>query len=415
MTSEAPQHAFVWVWLPGATDPVVAGRIQAVGDQVHFAYGRSYRERPDAVPLYLPELPIRPGLIAPLRELEIAGVLADAIPDAWGQRVIMHSRFGSRAQATDPAALSPVAYLLASGSDRIGALDFQASASTYVPRTSDTATLEELLRAADRVEAGVPFSPALDRVLLHASSIGGARPKALIDDPVRGKRIAKFSMSGDPYPIVKGEYAAMELARRTGLDVAPVEVRTVLDRDVLLIDRFDRKPDGSRRMLASMLTILELNPVAGRWASYADLAEIIRHRFTAPRATLHELFARIVFNILVGNNDDHARNHAAFWDGSMLTLTPAYDICPQPRAGGETRQAIPYGPDGAQMSQVASVVAAAATYQLTEVEARATVDRQIAVIRDEWHAVATAAGMTTVQREYFWRRQFLNEYATYGY
>lgn len=415
MTSRARQDAFVWVWLPGATAPVVAGRVQVVGDLVHFAYGRSYRDRPDARPLYLPELPLREGLIAPLPELEIAGVLADAIPDAWGQRVIMHSQLRARAADTDPAALSPVAYLLASGSDRIGALDFQASARTYVPRTSDRTTLEELLQAADRVEKGVPFSPALDQALLHGSSIGGARPKALIDDPVRGKRIAKFSMSGDPYAIVKGEYAAMELARRVGLDVAPVQVRKVLDRDVLLIDRFDRNPDGSRRMLVSALTILELNPVAGRWASYADLAEIIRHRFTAPRATLHELFGRIVFNILVGNNDDHARNHAAFWDGTMLTLTPAYDLCPQPRAGGETRQAIPYGPDGAQMSQVAGAVAVAATYQLSEVQARAIIDHQIAVITDQWDAVAAAAGMTTVQRQYFWGRQFLNAYATYGY
>ena len=69
------------------------------------------------------------------------------------------------------------------------------------------------------------------------------------------------------------------------------------------------------------------------YASYEDLAEIVRHRFEAPRATLRELFGRLVFNILCGNTDDHARNHAAFWDGARLSLTPAYDICPQARAG----------------------------------------------------------------------------------
>ncbi|TIL77640.1 MAG: HipA domain-containing protein, partial [Mesorhizobium sp.] len=77
-----------------------------------------------------------------------------------------------------------------------------------------------------------------------------------------------------------------------------------------------------------------------RYASYQDLAEIIRHRFTAPSETLRELFGRIVFNILCGNTDDHARNHAAFWDGAKLTLTPAYDICPQARSGQEASQAM---------------------------------------------------------------------------
>ena len=75
--------------------------------------------------------------------------------------------------------------------------------------------------------------------------------------------------------------------------------------------------------------------------------------------TLRELFSRITFNILAGNNDDHARNHAAFWDGIELTLTPAYDICPQPRAGGETAQVMAIGEDGYRMSQVAGCVARA--------------------------------------------------------
>jgi serine/threonine-protein kinase HipA len=84
----------------------------------------------------------------------------------------------------------------------------------------------------------------------------------------------------------------------------------------------------------------------GRYATYHEPAETVRHRFTKPEATCHELFARIACNILVGNTDDHARNHAAFWDGAQLTLTPAYDICPQARSAGEATQAMAYGPDG---------------------------------------------------------------------
>src|SRR3546814_10321073 len=86
--------------------------------------------------------------------------------------------------------------------------------------------------------------------------------------------------------------------------------------------------------------MLGLDEMMARYASYQDLAEIVRHRFTDPSATLRELFARIVFNILCGNTDDHARNHAAFWDGATLTLTPAYDICPPGRTGQEATQAM---------------------------------------------------------------------------
>ena len=167
--------------------------------------------------------------------------------------------------------------------------------------------------------------------------------------------------------------------------------------------------------MVSALTILELDEVAARYASYADLATIVRGRFTDANATLHELFARITFNILTGNNDDHARNHAAFWDGEMLTLTPAYDICPQPRAGGETAQVMAIGEDGWRMSQVAGCVARAATYRLSEPQAREIVDHQIDVIRAEWKDVCDQAGLTGVQRKGFEHRQFLNTYATEAY
>jgi serine/threonine-protein kinase HipA len=130
---------------------------------------------------------------------------------------------------------------------------------------------------------------------------------------------------------------------------------------------------------------------------------------------LRELFSRITFNILTGNNDDHARNHAAFWDGAQLTLTPAYDICPQPRAGGETAQVMAIGEDGYRMSQVAGCVARAATYRLSERDAREIVDHQIDVIETRWDEVCDQAELTQVDRALFWQRQFLNPYATEGY
>jgi serine/threonine-protein kinase HipA len=417
MISDRPAEAFVWVWLPDAEEPVVAGLLEHVGDIVAFNYGRSYLGRPDANPLYLPELPLEAGSIAPLSGLRIAGCINDAGPDAWGKRVIMQLLLGGAARDADPAVLDPLIYLLRSGSDRIGALDFQESPDEYVPRVDSTATLAELMEAADLVDRRLPLSPGLDRALLHGSSVGGARPKALIDDEQTGRKlIAKFSSSTDIYPVVQGEFAAMELARRAGLDAAPVELVEVLNRKVLLVERFDRLPSTDRRRaLVSALTMLEIDGMMARYASYADLAEIVRARFVDARDTLRELFSRITFNILVGNTDDHARNHAAFWDGRALTLTPAYDICPQPRSGGEATQAMAIGPDGYRYSQAEGCVRLSRTYLLTPDEAREIINHQIDVIEAEWVDVADLAGLTTVDRDYFWRRQFLNPYALYDY
>jgi serine/threonine-protein kinase HipA len=204
MTSE-PDHAFVWVWLPGTADPVVAGRLDVAGEIVTFTYGRSYLEREDRIALYLPELPLGRGPISP-RVGEVAGAVADAAPDSWGRRVILNGRVGRG--AVDTTELSLLTYLLESGSDRIGALDFQTSATEYLARSQGTATLTELVESAERVEQGIPLSPALDQALLHGSSVGGARPKALLSDGAR-RLIAKFSSSTDTYRVVKGELVAM--------------------------------------------------------------------------------------------------------------------------------------------------------------------------------------------------------------
>ncbi len=414
MTSESPSEAFVWTWLPGADEPVVAGRIEAVGTTYVFNYGQSFLRNTSAVPLYEPELPLRSGRIRPLVELEIAGCFSDASPDAWGQRVIMRSLLESTPRDVDPAQLSPLTYLLQSGSDRIGALDFQTSATEYLPRGGG-ASLEELLRAAERVESGVPFSMELDGALLHGSSIGGARPKALLNDGDR-KLIAKFSSSTDSYPIVKGEYVAMALAHRVGLNVAPVDLVQALGKDVLIVERFDRgRGTNERRSVVSALTILELGEMIARYATYPDLADQMRSRFVRGDAAVRELFSRIVFNILIGNTDDHARNHAAFWDGRDLELTPAYDICPQLRAGGEAAQAMAIGRDGFRFSQLAGCVKAAAVYLLSESEARQIIDRQVEVIEAEWSVVADEATMTETDRQYYWHRQFLNPFAFEGY
>lgn len=411
MTTSNPRQAFVWTWLPGASEPVVAGRIDADGPMHTFTYARSYRQRHDAMSLYEPELPLMPGSLRPVGDLTIAGCLRGAAPDAWGQRVILASHLGHLTGASDVSELSLLTYLLESGTDRIGALDFQDSPTEYVPRATSSATLEQLMSAAADIESGRLLPPALAEALTRGTSIGGARPKVVLTDEGRNL-IAKFSSTTDIRPVVKAEGVAMDLARRAGLKVAPAQVVELAGKDVLLVERFDRPGGGQRSHIVSALTILSLDEFAGaRYGSYADLADHIRQSFTSPAATLRELFSRVVFNILVGNTDDHPRNHAAFVnaDGS-LTLCPAYDICPQPRSVPQANQAMAIGRNGQRTSQIATCLAACEIYLLNSGQAKAIIEEQIEIIRTQWSEAADAARLTELDRLQLYGREVLNEF-----
>lgn len=408
-------EAYVWIWLPDATQPVVTGRISRHGERLSFNYGQSYLDRLEAIPIFEPELPLRRGLISPAAGLSMAGCLRDGTPDAWGRRVILNHLFGRAGRDTDIGTLDELSYMLASGSDRIGALDFQASPTEYEPRGAQAAGLEELLGAAEKIEKGIPLTPELDQALLHGSSIGGARPKAMIEDADR-KLIAKFSSSTDTYNVVKAEYVAMRLAAMLGLDAAPVQLAHIAGKDVLLVERFDRvrtEAGWQRRAMVSALTLFGLDEMMARYASYADLTEIIRHRFSQPRETLRELFGRLVFNILCGNTDDHARNHAAFWDGQQLTLTPAYDLCPQNRTGNEASQAMLITGDD-RMSRLTTCLAAAPNFLLDKRAAEDLIADQIERLHAAWPEVAEEAALTKIDRAVLAGRVFLNPFVFEG-
>ncbi|MGE0284213.1 MAG: type II toxin-antitoxin system HipA family toxin [Rhizobiaceae bacterium] len=417
MTSDKGGHdeAYIWAWLPNATEPVVAGRLWRDGERLLFNYGRSYLDRADAIPIYEPELPLKAGALAPIAGLTVPGCIRDAAPDAWGRRVILNRLFGARGAALDPGSVDELSYLLESGSDRIGGLDFQVSATEYVPRAAKAASLDELLNAAAKVEAGVPLTPELDQALFHGSSLGGARPKAMIEEDDK-KWIAKFSSTTDTYNVVKSEFVAMRMATLVGLNVAPVRLERAAGKDVLLIERFDRhRTNGSwqRKLMVSALTMFGLDEMMARYTSYEDLAEVIRHRFVHPKETLRELYGRLVFNILCGNTDDHARNHAAFWDGTALALTPAYDICPQARTGNQASQAMLITGEE-RASTLALCLKAAIHFHLEEDEAIALIETQIETIRDRLESVCSEAALSEVERNMLVRRQFLNPFIFEG-
>jgi serine/threonine-protein kinase HipA len=416
MTSKTEKEAFVWIWLPDETEPVIAGRLEADNGNILFNYGKSYLDRiggsKPAIAIYEPELPLKPGALPLPEGLTMPGCIRDASPDAWGRRVITNKKLGLKGAGADTAELDELTYLLESGSDRIGALDFQRSPTEYAPRIANNVSMEELIESAERVEKGVPLTPELDQALFHGSSIGGARPKALIED--KGKKyIAKFSSSTDLYNIIKAEFIAMRLAELAGLNAAPVKLAKIANKDVLLIERFDRVLKGNnwaRKAMVSALTLLRLDDMMARYASYETLAEIIRHRFTDPKRTLKELFSRLVFNILCGNTDDHARNHSAFWDGKALTLTPAYDICPQGRTGYETSQAMLIS-DNNNLSRLKTCLETAHNFLLSEEEAREIFGSLTSAIEQHWETVCKEAELNKVDKKFLWRRQFLNPYS----
>jgi serine/threonine-protein kinase HipA len=396
-------ETFAWLWLPGATTPVVCGLLEHVSGRVTFSYGRSYLARPDAVALY--GIPLESGRQVPGGEIHPA--FLDSAPDSWGRQLINHRL---RRQTDSPGILD---YLTEAASDRIGAIDFAPTAARYQPRDS-VSTLDDMVVAAERFAAGEPLSPEMEAALFHGTSAGGARPKVTLED--HGQHlIAKLAMRTDTYPVVGAEAAAMLLAQHAGIRAAAVQVIESAGREVLLVERFDRTDRDRRRMLVSAYTILGMGPGSGVRPSYVDLADHLRRQGAAPERDVPELFARAAFNILVGNTDDHARNHAVFWDGEGITLTPAYDVCPQDFHGPRASQAMDLRRDGYRACNLAGLLDAADDYLLTRAEAASIIDQQIEAINDHWVDIADQARLSGIQRELLWESSILDPSVLDGY
>jgi serine/threonine-protein kinase HipA len=404
MMSTSTSEVYVWIHLPGADEPVPAGLLRRRGDGVSFSflYGRRYLERTDAISLS-PQLPLSREEFPPQQNLLLPGVIRDAAPDAWGRRVINDLIAGDPESDQDETT-----YLLRSESDRLGALDFQESPLTFRPRLQK-ADLGDLQEAADRVASGEALPEHLAKILLHGTAIGGARPKAVIQ--MGGEQfIAKFSSSTDTFNAVGAEAAATMLARHAGIDAPEVTVEVSLDRDVLLSRRFDRPAGGGRRMVVSAMTMLDLREGYLPTGSYPQLVDTLR-RYGAPDAVAgvgEQVFRRIAFNIAISNHDDHARNHAAFWDGRHLALTPAYDLAPNARTGSEAAQIMAIDRAGNRRSTYATLIDAAHHYGLSRDRARELTEEITAAITDNWEDAADRARLTEADRRFLWGRQFLH-------
>lgn len=374
-------EAFVWIYLPGRTEPVVCGRLDALQDGAYsFLYGRSYRDRDDPIPLSPEGMPINATTFVGRRAGALPGPIRDAGPDAWG-RYVAEYRKGT-------AKLDELDLLVHAHGDRIGALAFSPSATECHPATPPIVTLADLEAAARGVQEGATLPQHLLDALLHGTSIGGARPKAAVD--IDGHQwIAKFSSTTDQYRVVRWEAASLTLALAAGIRVPTHQLTQVNGRDTLLVERFDREgvdANVRRHLMLSALTMLNLDDTEAALSSYPDLSEVLLRHAHDPAADRTELFRRMLFNILIGNEDDHAKNHACFWDGQRLRLTPAYDMLPQRRSGMEGRQAMIVGTlgQGGRESTLTNALSDAARFGLRADEAIAIATEVLNVVEEQW-------------------------------
>lgn len=414
--NQQPSKATVWCWPPTHTEPVAVGDLVDTGRRFGFRYRSACRARFPGSLGIAPELRAADGceVILPQEGLSLPGCIRDAAPDAWGRRVLQAAMSGTspRSDSTEPSELDA---LLIPAFDRVGALGFTAGPEPPRRPTPASPALDELHRWIAEVDLGGQKSWDAAAHLLPHSGVGGARPKALVEwNGVPS--IAKFQAASDHAPVPQLEFIAMRLAQAVGIDVAPTELTEAGGRPVLIVRRFDREiglGGWRRRFVVSGLTVLGLDEMMARYASYADLARHVEASSVDPDRDRRELFRRLVFNIICGNTDDHARNHAFYYADGKLSLSPAFDICPQSRTGGEATQAMAIR-DGVRWSSLVACIEAAPLFGLDPEEARTEVSRQLQVVEDQWARVCDEAQLPVAWRTRVWGSVFCNPFALRG-
>lgn len=365
-----------------------------------FVYGRRYRERADAVELDPVELRLSNQVYDTARMGGFFGALRDAMPDFWGRRVIeRHAGLTT---------LDEFDYLLQGPDDHAGALAFGLNVQPPTPRRrfNRTLDLERLQRAADVVLAADDRNLAgsvasqVEELLLLGTSMGGARPKAVVQD-AHDLWITKFGCNGDRWNYPRIEHGMLDLAQACGLNVARHRIETVAGRDVLLVRRFDRDWADTgylRHRMVSALTLMRAGDSLadrGNW-SYLLFADEVRRVSADPEADLRELFARICFNAAVSNLDDHPRNHAILARGRNWRLSPAFDLTPSPVVATDRRDlAMACGRFG-RYANKRNILSEHGRFLLSPPEAEVIFERVLKTVREQWRACLRRAGASEV-------------------
>jgi serine/threonine-protein kinase HipA len=401
ISKESSAECYVYITLPGETSSVTAGRFvlektaqaQALG---RFVYGRSYLKNPDAVEFDPIELKLSTRTYETTRLNGVFGALRDAGPDYWGRRVI--EKHAGRAQ------LGELDYLLESPDDRAGALGFGRHQSPPAPlrkfnQAIDLEKLQSLAAALIRDE--IPSDPQAQQVqdlMLLGTSMGGARPKAVVQDG-EGLWIAKFNRDDDRWNNTRVEHAMLRLARECGLHTAESRIETVGTKDVLLVRRFDREraaKDYTRARMVSGLTLLHADeaPQGRQNWSYLLLVEELRRVVADAKSDARELFRRICFNALISNLDDHPRNHAILAKEREWKLSPAYDLTPSVPVSIEHRDLAMECGDQGRYANAKNILSQHARFLLSEEEAQRIVNDMKAQVQASWYETLRASGVT---------------------
>ena len=382
------QFCYVYIQLPGTleTVPCASLTVRSAGVGAYegtFVYGKKYLQRSNVVavdPFHLP-LSDRPQKFT--KRKGIPGAVRDASPDAWGRRVI-------QAKLQRPEAdIHEVEYLLNGPDDGGGNVSFGRAVTPPAPRRpfNRTHQLEALIEATEKLEEGARLPHEVLEELEPGTSMGGARPKVTVED---GQKLwlAKLPEKDDRHNMQRIEYATLELAGEAGLRVCRARLERAGEREVLLLDRFDREwnPDANaywRYGLVSGLTVLDAEDGyhgRDRW-SYPLLADELRRWSVKSNQDRHELFRRMVFNAMVTNDDDHPRNHALLHTSGGWRLSPAYDIVPVSKPSMERRDlALEVGRFG-RAASLYNLLSQCEAFALANDEAQAIVDGMLAVVR----------------------------------
>jgi serine/threonine-protein kinase HipA len=344
-------RAYIYMEHPETGEVITLGRLTLKGKLGEFLYAPDHVARGGWVPDPI-NYPLRAEAYTGIaKNRGIPGFINDAMPDGWGER-LLHRAYGQE--------LGPLDFLLKSpNNDRVGNL-MAGGATTPAHGLGDGAVptlkgLAKFVAACEAVYDGQldAESVATLNVRQQRSALGGARPKRTLQD--NGMLIlAKPRDRFDHYDLPSIEYACMTFAAGKGLNVAKTALHAETP-STLLIERFDRTPiaQGARRIpMLSALTLLdsEWNGAHHRDWRYAAVADEMRRR-GVPDTDLQALFKRMCYNALVGNSDDHPRNHAVIWVDGGWRLSPMYDVLPMLEEGPAQTLAMAVGREGSQISR----------------------------------------------------------------
>lgn len=384
----------VWLWLPGATDPVIVGEYQltdAGGRPLGaFRYQENYRDLPQAMSLDQHQLARYNSIAKTTDYAGLFDIFRDVKPEGFGLDMLQRLRNVTSLSHLDALEYSP--------GDAVGALevcDNIADKASFVPHSS-----QAMFDAMDELDPAQSSAHVVTKVEGSIStSLGGERPKMTVLH--KGQQwIAKFSARQDDPTATLREFVSMQLASLCGINAAEVEYIHRNERGVVLIKRFDRfmLKDGrcQRVHFASAATVLGAaaaqrdNPNR----TYIGLAmNASRWKVEGHHA---ELWRRMAFNVLIGNGDDHPRNHGCLRTPEGWRLSPAYDIAPYTPAGGAVLdvRALSMGlrRNGDASATADNLLIGAKQLGIDYAQANDYLDATFATIRQKWDQLAIDQG-----------------------